>query len=305
MSRESNSIGDYSTRAADLGGSVVLDADAQRFTAAADDATASDVTMGAGKPPVVPPQNVRLNASGAIGGNDPYLAERSMPVDGASLRVRSTIDGDGAQDDDITNLRLSGRINDTQYQVNVGSNQVVSGGVAVVDPANPRTSAAVGVTLDTKPNAPNAIRLNANGVYTPPGSEVGITASYSTNALDTRSPSSSTAEVGLHYQPGKGGRDAALGATGITAGYRSTTVDGARGTTQTDAGFVRLTGVPLGTPQVTADGEISIDARGQSATLGVNYNIDRNNALRLEGQGRNNNAGPDSGAISIQFRNSH
>lgn len=308
MGGESNGIpGGYSTDARLLGGPVELDADTRLFDAAASDASATGVTVRADRPPSVPQPNVRLNTTGALSGGDPYLSERSFSVDsGASVRVRTTIDGDGAQDPDISNVRVSGRINDsTQYQVNVGSNQVVNGGVAVVDPENPRTSAAVGVTVDTKPNALNAVRLNANGVYTPPGSDVGITGSYSTNALDSRSPSSSIAEIGVQYQPGKGGRDAALGITGVTAGYRSTTTDGATGTTRTDAGFLRLTGVPLGTPKVTADGELSVDARGQSATLGVNWNIDSNNALRLEGQGRNNNSGQDSGVISIQFRNSH
>lgn len=308
MSSDGNVISaGYSTEARFLGGTVELDPEAQRtFLNAAGSADTGTAPMSASKSPAVPSQSVRLNAPAAIAGTDPYLSEQSLSVDGASLRVRTTIDGDGRQDSDITNLRLSGRINDsTQYQVSVGSNQVVNAGVAVVDPANPRTSASVGMTADTRPNVLNAVRLNANGVYSPPGSEVGITGSYSTNALDSRSPSSSTAEVGLQYQPGKGGRDAALAATGVTVGYRTSTNETARGSTQTDAGFLRLTGVPLGTSKVTADGEVSVDVKGQTAAIGVNYNIDANNSVRLEAQGRNNLIGPDAGAISIQWRNSH
>lgn len=306
MPVENNPVpGTVRTDAGALGGTVSL-SEEQSFTQTA--ATLPDAPITTTKPAVVPAQGFRLNSPAAASGGDPFLGERSFRADGAAVRVRTGIDGDGQQDADISNVRVTGQINDdTQYQVSVGSNQVVSGGVAYVDPNNPRTSLSAGVSVDTKPNALNAARFNANAVLTPQGSPVGVYGSVSTNDIDPNSPASTTTEVGLQIQPDadRAGRDPALGATGITVGYRNTDARNAAGaTTETEAGFVRLTGVPLGISSLTADSEVSVDDKGQTGILGVNYAINPNNAVRVEGQFRRTNDGPDSGAAAVMFRSS-
>lgn len=299
MGRESNSVGSYSTRAADLGTPIAVDSDdVAAFSSTTDGLAVESPDVTVPKPPAVPQQTMRFNATAAqTPGGDPFRYDTSIPGENRIYLQQPSQRDENGEQQDPTLVRVAGDNGPVRYNVSASGSGVVGGGAAITtDDQN--VSAAVTVSHNTNPGALNPTTIGANAYVLVPGTDVGAYAGITSNRLNDGEPGATSAEVGVIVTPG-GRADNLQPSNSLIVGYRQRNAVSATGVeTQTDQGFVRANAFRVG--PVTTSGEVAADTGGVQLTLDATARVGPNTAVRVEVSGRTNpNSNPTGAAAFI------